>query len=508
MFLFLTLIIAVTNCIDTYSWGMDLYNSRYQLSSINKNNVDSLTEKWSVMLCGSIVSSPSIVGDVLYVSDFGGCVTALNKYNGNLIWQKTMTGDYGLPDKAISRNTPSYANGLLVIPMSARWGYVEYSLGAWLLAVNASNGNLVWKVQVSNYNRAVLTGSPTLENGKIYIGLSSTEEAEPAVAALYGYPYTCCHFVGRMLAYSLMDGSKLWDTPMIPDNLAGVGKFSGAGIWSSGQAILGDYIYVSTGNLYNQSQESYDCFALNPTNSSCVPRDVLFDSVVKLDKNTGAIVASFRASESDVWNAICMFMGLLDGCPEGSGLDADFGNGPMITPDGYVALGQKSGIFWLLKSTDLSVVWKKMVGPAGSGGGFQFGSSVNPSGQIFGASANYGYENHTTINGTVINYGSWVRLDLNGNIKWETPSPTKDRLQSPMTSTNNVVFASTQSGRLVAMSAITGEILWWVNTGIKSVSGPAIDDKTIYWGTGSVINYVPGITPYPCKLYAFGLTQP
>ena len=509
LFLIATLIF-VTNCVDTLSWGMNLNGTRYQLSSINKNNVGSLVPKWSVVLCGSVVSSPSVVGDVLYVSDFGGCVTAVNKTNGNIIYQKHMTEDYGLPNKAISRNTPTYSNGKIIIPMSTRWGYSEYSMGTWLLAINAVNGNLVWKILVSSYNRSVLTASPTIENGKIFIGLSSTEETEVALAPLMGRVYECCSFVGRMLAFSLDTGDKLWDTPMIPPNLAGVGKFSGAAIWSSGPAILGDYLYISTGNLYEQSQEATDCYALNITNSLCVPREVLYDSVVKLNKNTGQIVASFRASETDAWNAACYFMGMLPGCPVYSGLDADFGNSPMIVNDEdgtYVALGQKSGIFWLLKADDLSLVWSKVVGPSSFAGGFQFGSSANPDGQIFGASANFDRTSHTTVDGQIINYGSWVRLTIAGNIKWETPTPDTATARGPLTSTNNVVFGGTDSGTFVAMSAITGEILWKYSTGFASVSGPTVDDRAIYWGTGIVINFIPNIAPYPCKLYAFELSR-
>jgi len=509
LFLLASLIFAI-NCVDTLSWGMNLNGTRYQSSSINKNNVYSLTEKWSVYLCGSIVASPLVVGDMLLACDFGGCCTAMNKTNGQILYQKHLTEDYGLPDKAISRNTPTYSNGKVVIPMSNRWGFSEYSMGSWLLAVDVTNGNLIWKVLVSSYNRSVLTASPTIENGKIFIGLSSTEETEVALAPLTGRVYECCNFVGRMLAFSLDNGSKLWDTPMIPPHLAGVGKFSGAAIWSSGPAILDDHLFISTGNLYEQSQEADDCYSINITNPLCVPREVLYDSVVKLNKNSGQIVASFRASTTDTWNAACYFAGLLPGCPEFEGLDADFGNSPMLVSDNtgvYVAIGQKSGIFWLLRADDLSLVWGKNIGPASFAGGFQFGSSANPDGQIFGANANFDRKPHKTLDGQIINYGSWVRLSLDGKIKWETPAADTSTVRGPLTSTNNVVFGGTDSGTFTAMSAITGDILWRYSTGAPSVSGPTIDDRAIYWGTGVVINFIPGIAPYPCKLYAFELQR-
>ena len=173
----------------------------------------------------------------------------------------------------------------------------------------------------------------------------------------------------------------------------------------------------------------------------------------------------------------------------------------------YVAIGQKSGIFWLLNADDLSLVWKNEAGPSGDGGGFQFGSSANDAGQIFGASANFDHQEHTTVSGQVINYGSWMRFTLDGNIKWETSSPTNDSLRGPLTTTNNVVFGGTDSGTFCALSAQTGEILWKYNTGVTTVSGPTVDDKTIYWGTGPVINFVPGLVPFPCKLYAFEITK-
>lgn len=503
---------CVATALDTTSWGMNNKGTRYQYSSINKNNVDSLKLKWSTVLCGSVVASPSVVENVLYASDFGGCLTAINKITGTIIYQKSLTLDYGLPDKAISRQTPTYYNGMLVVPMSTRWGFSEYSMGTWLMAINATTGNLIWKVLVSSYNRSVITQNPTIDNGKIYVGLSSTEETEVALAGLYGGTYDCCNFVGRMLSYDILSGAKLWDTPMIPAELSGVGKFSGAAIWGGAPSIYGNYVYISTGNLYNQSQASYDCYDLNQTNSECVPRSVLYDSVVKLNKNTGQIVASFRASETDVWNAACALAGLVPGCPQYAGLDADFGNSPMLVnveddDEMYIALGQKSGIFWLLNADDLSLVWDKTVGPASIGGGFQFGSSANDNNQIFGASANYGRENHTTINGEVINYGSWVRLSLDGKIKWETKSPVGDTLRGPLSTTNNVVFGGTDSGTFCALSAQTGEILWKFSTNVTSVSGPTIDDRVIYWGTGPVINFIPGITPFPCKLYAFEITK-
>lgn len=528
----LALLLFVTMCSaeDTMTWGFNLEGTRYIESNLNTKNVHGLTQKWKTNLCGPIVSSPSVVGNNMWVGDFAGCLTRLDKRTGAIIWQKNLTADYGLRDKAYSRNTPTYHKGMLIIPQSGRWGYVERSYGVWLMGVNASTGALVWKTQVSDFNRSYLTGSPNVEDGKIYIGLSSGEEAEPAVAALEGRAYNCCHFGGKMLSYAVSNGAKLWETPTSPPELIGPGQYAGGAIFTY-PTIYKDYVYASTANLYWVPQSVTNCIQTNGINSSCIDRRVLFNSVIKFNKHTGAILASFRADTYDAWNAACLFGGALPGCPTIMGPDAAFADSPMIVrlkgkghkdkdhkdkdkrhkdkgrkEEVYVAIGQKSGDFWFLKASDLSLVWNLRVGPGSTSGGVMYASTVNKNGEIFAGSTNGGRQNYTTANGELINYGAYVKMSTDGKIIWERPAFDKGLLNGALASSNDLVFGQSSLGKVVALDAGCGDVKWSFQTGItSSIAGVTIDEKTIYFGTGPVVQFIPGGVPVPHPLYAFGL---
>ena len=106
----------------------------------------------------------------------------------------------------------------------------------------------------------------------------------------------------------------------------------------------------------------------------------MFDSIVALNMDTGAVKWATRALTVDSWNAACglPLPGLEDpqpGCPGDAGPDYDFGQAPMLWKAGdkeFVGAGQKSGIFWALNPDTGAVVWKTQVvpvaSPAGSSG--------------------------------------------------------------------------------------------------------------------------------------------
>lgn len=511
--------------LNTYTWGFNPRGTHYQPSEITSKNVETLTQKWKTMLCGPIVSFPSVVGDDMWVGDFGGCLTRLDKRSGQILWQKNLTSDYGLREKAFSRNTPTYHRGILVIPQSGRYGYGERSYGVWLMGVNATNGALIWKTQVSNNFRSLLTGSPNVEDGKIYIGLSSNEEGESAYAKIVeGTDYVCCSFGGRLLSYSVATGAKLWDTPTVPPELIGLNLYGGGAI-TNHPAIYKDHIYVTTANMYNVPQSVTDCVKANGTNAPCPDARVNFNAFMKFDKNTGAIVKTFRTDPYDAWVVACIFGGFIPGCPEVVGYDFAFIDSPMILQKArrrdhdnqkrhdddeddevYVAAGQKSGKFWVLRTSDLSLVWSKQLATGSTSGGIMYASTVNDDNEIFTASWNGLRKNYTTVDGEVINYGVFTKLSIDGRILWERTTPDHTRANAALSSTNDVVFARTEGGRILALDAKCGNVKWSFNTNItNSIGGVTIDGDTIYTGTGPVVMFIPVFTMAPYPLYAFEL---
>lgn len=504
MIALLSALFALTFATDTLSWGMNPYNTRNIDSEIDKHNAHMLTYKWSTQLCGSILSSPLVREGRICIGDLGGCYTCMNETTGQIIFQKNVSLDYDLPPTALIRATPTYSMGRVVLPMFGRYGFLPVSGGVWLLTVDFYTGNLIWKKQVSTFFRALFTGSPTIVNGTtIIVPLSSNEEAETYV----NVGYECCHFAGRVLGYSLLDGTLLWNTSMIPDDLVGVGKYSGAAIWSGGAAIDGPFFYVTTGNLYEAPDDAETCKLNNPTNNSCFDQRVLYDSIVKLRWDNGQIVGSFRVNEADTWNAACLLGGTFPGCPLNPGPDADFGNGPMLFKRGqntYIAAGQKSGFMWVIDD-NMQLQSYAQAGTGGASGGFQFGSSVNDKSEIFGAITGNPAKNWTLIDGSVINYGFWTKITYRGEIKWQTPSPTFDSLQGSVMTTNDIMFGATGSGMLCVLDDKDGDILWAYNTGNPTVAAPAINGRNVYWVTGPSSTFTPGSPPIKSMFYAFTL---
>ena len=490
---------------DVTSWGMNEYNTRYVDSQIDSMNAHTLTLVSATQLCGPQLSSPLILGDHVIIGDLGGCLTWMYKSNGSIFDQKNMTSDYGLPPKSLVRATPTYSEGRIVLAVFGVFGFLPISNGVYIMAINATTRQMLWKTQLSTFYRALLTGAPTIKEGIIIQPLSSNEEAQTALTP----SYQCCQFAGRIFGVSLYDGHVIWNTTMIPDELVGVGKYSGAAIWSSGVSIDGDYLYTSTGNLYEAPDAAQLCFSADPTNKTCFDPRVLYDSIVKLKWRTGEYVAHFRVDENDVWNAFCLINNQQFPCPLNPGPDADFGNAPMFTKSGsksYVMAGQKSGFFWILDE-NLSLRESVLAGSSGVAGGMQFGSTINDDNEIFGTNTGVASKNFTFEDGQIINYGFWFRLTLKGKIKWQTKSPTADSIQGSVTSTNDVVFGATGSGRLCILDANDGEILWYFNTGISTIAAPAVDGCYLYWGTGRSETFSPISTPTRTNFYIFKLSN-
>jgi polyvinyl alcohol dehydrogenase (cytochrome) len=216
----------------------------------------------------------------------------------------------------------------------------------------------------------------------------------------------------------------------------------------------------------------------------------------------------------DAWNVDCIpFIGDGSNCPEPAGPDYDFGQGPALfsvkTASGQrldlVGAGQKSGQYWALKADTGAVVWVTETGPGGTAGGLQWGSAVDGK-RIYTANANSDHKTWTLPSGDTTDQGIWSALDAaTGNILWQRVPPNGGGASGPVTTANGVVYgcALDADGHMVAMNAASGGLLWDFASGGSCLSGGAISQGTIYWGSG-YSNFGFG-TPNN-KLYAFSLS--
>lgn len=491
------------------SAGGDRANTRSQPSEskLTVGNVSGLTTKWAFTTGGDVSATPAVFDGHVYVPDWAGNLYAVNAKTGALEWQASIPDASGVPlDK--SRTTPAVTKDLVIVGTQGSILAPGGGPGAQVLAFNRATGQLVWSTQADTHPAAIVTQSPTVFNGRVYVGVASQEEA--LAAFVPGYQLS---FRGSMLALDLATGQVLWKTTMAPQG------FTGNAVWGSSPAIdtARDQVLIATGNNYSVPQDVLDCVAAAGDNSAaqaaCLPADDHFDSVLALDLVTGEIKWATRAIPYDAWTVDCIpFFGDGDLCPNPAGPDYDFGQAPALfsikTTGGkridLVGAGQKSGQYWALDAATGAVRWVSQAGPGGTAGGLQWGSAVDGR-RAYTANANSNNVPWTLPNGATTTAGVWSGLDAStGQVLWQTTPPHGGGTSGPVTTANGIVFGCSldPSGYMYALNGATGEVLWQFASGGSCLSGAAISNGTLYWGSG-YSNF--GIGTPNNKLYAFGL---
>src|ERR1700722_5842401 len=169
---------------DWPMFGQDLTNSANNAGllpglGIQAQQVPNLKVKWTFTTGGDVSARAAVVDGVAYFPDWGGNIWAVNANTGKKIWSHQLS-DYGLAPHTASRTTPAGANGIFYLGTQ----YVAPATPTspqpptgWLLAIDAFTGNLLWKIQPDTSNPfPVITASPVVAAGIVYVGMTSNEE--------------------------------------------------------------------------------------------------------------------------------------------------------------------------------------------------------------------------------------------------------------------------------------------------------------------------------------------
>jgi polyvinyl alcohol dehydrogenase (cytochrome) len=375
--------------------------------------------------------------------------------------------------------------------------------GANVIAVDRQTGTLRWITQVDAHPAAIITGSPVVFDGVVYIGVSSSEETLAGINPAY----PCCSFRGSVVALDAKSGAMLWKTFDVPDNGGRTDQYSGGAVWQP-PAIdpKRGTLFIGTGNNYKVPAEVQACQNATPT-ANCAAADDFFDTALSLNLKTGQIKWAKRLQGLDTWTFACkVFSGANPNCPVPSSPDFDLGgSGPNLVGD-IVGFGQKSGIYWALNPDNGNIVWSTPVGPGAGGtlGGIQWGTATDGK-RIYVAIANSGHRPFTLApSGQQITWGAWSALDVHtGKILWQTADPTAGTMDEGSVSVaNGVMYAGSYAGQMYALDTITGKILWSFASGGSVIDGPSIVNGALYWGSG-YRNIPPGIGNN--KVFAFTL---
>ena len=491
-------------------------------TAISADTAQNLTPTFTLQAAGDVWTTPTVVDGALYFVDGGGVLTKADAKTGAIIWTHQIS-DYDGVAKAVSRGTPAYADGMLVLGDRS---------GAHLIGIDAATGEKKWITQVDAYPSAIITSSPIIGGDQAFVGVSSSDGSK-----IIADPTFKSTFRGSLASVDIHTGKLLWKTFTMPDNGGQPDGWSGGAVISVAAADAGaGIVYFSTDHEYTQPASVMACLdaAHNDWKDSCYPAAARFDSVVAVDMKSGTPKWTFRGFGNDVYELAC---GVLPSpaapfstTPSGSPApvrycppEADYLNwafaagSPQLykaTVDGkhrdLVAIAQKSGILWSLDAETGAVVWHTQIGPYSEPGGLTWGTAYDGK-HLFVTLTNLDHTPYALVagvdKGTAVTGGVWSALEpATGALVWQTADPQNASDYAAPAVANGVVFAGSMAktgSQMYAMNADSGQIIWQFAAGASIASHPAVADGIVYWGSGfSLFGGVSGKT-----LYAFGLPR-
>lgn len=478
-----------TSASDWRSWGVTLANDRYQRQpGFTAAQVSGLRLKWAFGFDGenAAAANPTIAGDRVFVGSGSGRVYALGLKDGCLHW--TFKADGGVRAAITVGDSQNGAS-------AAYFGDVR----AFVYSVDATTGELRWKRQIDTHRAARVTGSPVLYGGRLYVPVSSTEEAVGAQPT-----YECCTFRGSIVALDAATGEQVWRTYMITEaatpratNAKGTQLWgpSGAAVWSAPTIDpTTKSLYVATGDAYS------------------MPAAPMTDAIVALDLETGAIRWANQVTAGDAFTMAC---GTADttNCPDKAGPDHDFGQSPILVAlangKRVLVAGQKSGVVHAFDPDQRGKkLWSTTVGRGGELGGLEWGSASDGQ-HMYVPLSDITFKEATQRGRGGLNAevgGGLFALRLaDGTQAWMArPNGCGDRpscspaLSAPAAVVPGAVFGGSIDGHFRAFSTTDGRVLWDFDTardfdtvnGVKArggsidVGGPAIANGMVLTTSG------------------------
>jgi polyvinyl alcohol dehydrogenase (cytochrome) len=467
---------------DWPMFGRDLANSRHAEEGPEASDLLTYQEAWSYTSDGrgDFAGTPVVAGGTVFMGSSLGLVVALDEETGDVIWEEDLTTD---DEGATITATVAYHDGVVYVPVSGRQGsaYTPY-----IAALRATDGAELWRTYVDTEQPlGDVYGSPVVwedvdddgePRARLFIGTSSWNSGGSGASELH---------LGTVVALDLLDeGALLWRTYMfeggpqskddIPISEATGKKYDGAAVWSTPTVDTETgSVYVGTGNGYESSHS-------------------LVASLVRLDADTGEMLAHYQATETDPWQATRPH----------TGVDADFGASPQLIEGSngelWVGAGQKNnhmteelfgyndysamvGVarYHMVDRETMELVWRSEVGPGHFWGG------------ITGATA---YDGERIYGSTV--WGQLFALNKDdGSFAWMVPAGDAVAHMAHTQVANGVVYSVDGKGFVSAYDAGTGVPVWTrsmtlstLGAGTPSVgpsaAGVAIVDDTVFAAYG------------------------
>lgn len=308
------------------SWGYS------PLSQINRDNIGQLQLSWAITQePGNQEAAPLVHDGIMYLAQSNNIVHALDATNGNLIWEyehplPKMEGGYVKRQLVRARNSIAlYGDRVFLTTGDAR-----------VIALNARTGEVIWNVQVADYNKGFsYTGGPLVVKGKVISGISGCTTPDTGGGCF-------------LIAHDGETGKELWRTYVIarpddPADASWVGmpleERKGGSLWGTGSYDPElDLVFWGSGPPIPHSELA----------RGIGPSDLLYtNSTLAVDPDTGKIAWHFQHLPGDNWNLDHVFERVL------VDVDGDGGTRKLVLTAG------KPAILWALDRTNGRYQWHR-----------------------------------------------------------------------------------------------------------------------------------------------------
>jgi len=377
-------------------------------TAITPSNASTLVEDWSFVDPGptiqgqpaaSLYSSPTVFNGVVYIGSNTGNFYALDEATGAVLWHQLLGfttplscgSGHGVAGTATLATDP--VSGTLTVYVGGGDGY--------LYALDAATGNIVFRQFVTDVgttrNTGFIWGSPTIVNGRIYLGFASQCDNPLVRSALEAFD----QHTGTLV-------KTFWTLPR---------GSTGAGVWSTA-ATDGTSLWITTGN----GDPGGHSFAIIKLKASNLRFQTEWINPVSDDLDWGSSPTLFEARLNNR-------------------------NTKMVGANG------KDGIFHALDANNLQngPVWSFQVGTTEN---FSIGTDLaapiwdSTSRKLFVAG------NQTTINATVFRGSVRAFNPANGNVIWETGLTGGPVMGSPTLNGAGVLAAGTYNISNITLNAV------------------------------------------------------
>src|SRR6185295_6318011 len=152
-------------------WGASLTNARFQpkdAAGLTGRDVPNLKLKWAFGLPGASSggTQPVVAGGRIYVGDAEGDLFALDAKSGCIVWRTEVEA--------------GIRSAVTLGEVSGRVTAYFGDQAANMYAADAATGKILWKVKVEDHPQAAVTAASALYAGRLYVPVSSREEAKVA----------------------------------------------------------------------------------------------------------------------------------------------------------------------------------------------------------------------------------------------------------------------------------------------------------------------------------------